>query len=82
MVQPVCFLLLNADEYLPKSRYRTHLHRTSRRRSFSFGFASDTYEGNAYVSDIDTYELLYLNQTSCGVLGMLAPKAVGVNVMR
>lgn len=77
MVQPVCFLLLNADEYLPKSRYRTHLHRTSRRRSFSFGFASDSYEGNAYVSDIDTYELLYLNQTSCGVLGMPAPKAVG-----
>ncbi|WP_347342103.1 MULTISPECIES: response regulator [Hungatella] len=37
----------------------------------------DTYEGNAYVSDIDTYELLYLNQTSCEVLGRPAAKLVG-----
>lgn len=37
----------------------------------------DTYEGNAYVSDIETYELLYLNQTSCEVLGMPASKVVG-----
>ena len=37
----------------------------------------DVYEGNAYVSDIDTYELLYLNQTSCEVLGTPASKAVG-----
>lgn len=37
----------------------------------------DTYEGNAYVSDMDTYELLYLNQTSCEVLGMPAAKTVG-----
>ncbi len=37
----------------------------------------DTYEGNAYVSDMDTYELLYLNQTSCEVLGMPVSKVVG-----
>ena len=37
----------------------------------------DTYEGNAYVSDMDTYELLYLNHTSCEVLGMPAAKTVG-----
>lgn len=36
-----------------------------------------TYEGNAYVSDIGTYELLYLNQTSCEVLGMPASKVLG-----
>ena len=37
----------------------------------------DTYEGNAYISDMDTYELLYLNQTSCTVLGTPASKAKG-----
>ena len=37
----------------------------------------DTYEGNAYISDMDTYELLYLNKTSCKVLGMQASEAVG-----
>ena len=41
----------------------------------------DTYEGNAYVSDIDTYELLYLNQTSCEVLGR-PPNWWAGNVMR
>ena len=37
----------------------------------------DTYEGNAYISDMDTYELLYLNQTSCSVLGKPASKVLG-----
>lgn len=37
----------------------------------------DTYEGNAYISDMDTYELLYVNQTSCEVLGAPASKVVG-----
>ena len=43
----------------------------------SFRLVLDAYEGNAYISDMDTYELLYLNQTSCEVLGMPASKAVG-----
>ncbi|MFR3753705.1 MAG: hypothetical protein ACLTW9_18060 [Enterocloster sp.] len=33
--------------------------------------------GNAYISDMDTYELLYVNQHSCEVLGMPAVKAAG-----
>ncbi|MDO5601917.1 MAG: response regulator [Oscillospiraceae bacterium] len=42
-----------------------------------FHFMLDTYEGNVYVSDMETYELLYLNQHSCDVLGLPAVKAVG-----
>ena len=42
-----------------------------------FHFMLDTYEGNVYVSDMDTYELLYLNRNSCDVLGVPAVKAVG-----
>ena len=42
-----------------------------------FHFMLDTYEGNVYVSDMETYELLYLNQHSCDVLGVPAVKAVG-----
>lgn len=51
--------------------------RLSEQQHHCFHAMLDTYEGNAYVSDIDTYELLYLNQTSCEVLGMPAPKLVG-----
>lgn len=42
-----------------------------------FHFMLDTYEGNVYVSDMDTYELLYVNQHSCDVLGEPAIKVVG-----
>lgn len=42
-----------------------------------FHWMLDTYEGNVYVSDMDDYELLYVNQHSCDVLGMPAVKLVG-----
>ena len=42
-----------------------------------FHWMLDAYEGNVYVSDINTYELLYLNQHSCDVLGMPVVKVVG-----
>lgn len=51
--------------------------RLCEQKQLCFRSMLDTYEGNAYVSDIDTYELLYLNQTSCEVLGMPAVKLVG-----
>ncbi|WP_110326684.1 response regulator [Hungatella effluvii] len=51
--------------------------RLCEQKQHSFRSVLDAYEGNAYVSDIDTYELLYLNQTSCEVLGMPASKVVG-----
>lgn len=37
----------------------------------------DTYEGNAYVCDMENYELLYLNQTACKVLGTQEHQVVG-----
>ena len=42
-----------------------------------FHFMLDTYEGNVYISDMETYELLYLNQASCKVLGAPVEKFVG-----
>lgn len=51
--------------------------RLCEQKQHCFRSVLDTYEGNAYVSDIDTYELLYLNQTSCEVLGRPAAKLVG-----
>lgn len=42
-----------------------------------FRWMLNTYEGNVYVSDMDTYELLYLNQHSCDVLGAPSAKLLG-----
>ena len=42
-----------------------------------FRWMMDSYEGNVYVSDMDNYELLYLNQSSCNVLGMPAAQLLG-----
>ncbi len=48
-----------------------------RRQRNYFRSVLDTYEGNAYISDMETYELLYLNQTSCKVLGAQAHQFLG-----
>ncbi len=42
-----------------------------------FHWMLDSYEGNVYISDMDTYELLYLNRSSCEVLGAPADKLIG-----
>ena len=60
--------------WLPKKEEQARL---CEQKQHCFRSVLDTYEGNAYVSDIDTYELLYLNQTSCEVLGMPASKVLG-----
>ena len=51
--------------------------RLYRQQRHCFRSVLDTYEGNAYVSDMETYELLYLNQTSCKVLGAQAHQLLG-----
>ena len=56
---------------------KEELERLYRQKLQYFHFMLDTYEGNAYISDMDTYELLYVNQHSCEVLGMPAVKAAG-----
>lgn len=47
-----------------------------------FRFMMDAYEGYVYISDMDTYELLYVNQSSCDILGAPAAKVVGRQVLR
>ena len=42
-----------------------------------FHWMLDAYEGNVYVSDMDTYELLYVNQRACEVLGAPAVRLTG-----
>lgn len=42
-----------------------------------FQWMMDTYVGNVYVSDMDTYELLYLNPYICETLGTTAGQALG-----
>ncbi len=42
-----------------------------------FEWILEEYEGNAYVSDIDTYELLYVNQTSLDTLKAREEDVIG-----
>lgn len=42
-----------------------------------FTWMLDQYGGNAYISDMETYELLYLNETSCKTLGLSPEKTLG-----
>lgn len=49
------------DELAAAKEEQAQLYREQRH---CFRSVLDTYEGNAYISDMETYELLYLNQTS------------------
>ena len=42
-----------------------------------FKWMLDEYVGNVYVCDMDTYELLYLNQNACETLGVPIEKVLG-----
>lgn len=42
-----------------------------------FRLMMDAYDGNIYISDVETYELLYLNNTSCATLGIPSEKLLG-----
>ena len=42
-----------------------------------FVWMLDEYMGNAYISDMDTYELLFLNKTACETLGKPAEHVLG-----
>ncbi|MBU9743618.1 response regulator [Lachnospiraceae bacterium ASD3451] len=48
-----------------------------KKRAGYFPWMLDEYIGNAYVSDIETYELLYLNKTACETLGRSFQSMVG-----
>lgn len=42
-----------------------------------FHWMMDVYVGNVYISDMHTYELLFINETGCKTLGMPAHKVLG-----
>lgn len=42
-----------------------------------FNWMMDVYVGNIYISDMKTYDLLYLNKSSCNTLGTPADKLLG-----
>lgn len=43
----------------------------------NFEWIMSEYTGNIYISDIDNYELLYLNQNACNTLHMPLKKIIG-----
>lgn len=56
---------------------KEELNRLYQQKLQYFKWMLDTYRGNVYVSDMDTYELLYLNQDSCQTLGKPASQLLG-----
>ena len=58
----------------------TNIHELKKRAEEyerNFKWMLDEYAGNVYVSDMDTYELLYLNKHSCNTLQMTEDKLIG-----
>lgn len=56
---------------------KEEMERLYRQKQQYFNWMLDTYVGNVYISDIDTYELLYLNRESCETLGKPASQLLG-----
>lgn len=50
---------------------------SARKQAEYFRWMLDEYGGNAYISDMDNYDLLYVNQTSCETLGLSRDKVIG-----
>ncbi|MBS7008088.1 PAS domain-containing hybrid sensor histidine kinase/response regulator [Anaerostipes sp.] len=52
-------------------------NRQLEKKASYFKWMLDEYAGNVYIADIQTYELLYLNQAACETLCQPAEKLVG-----
>lgn len=48
-----------------------------KKRAQYFKWMLDEYADNAYVADMDTYELLYLNKASCQTVGLSLEETLG-----
>lgn len=46
-------------------------------KATNFKWLMDEYVGNIYISDMDSYELLYVNKTSCETLGTTLDEVIG-----
>lgn len=64
----------NVDELAAREE---ELDGLCRQKQKYFNWMMDTYIGNVYISDMDTYELLYLNRNSCETLGKPASQLLG-----
>ncbi len=67
-------VLTDVGDLVCQKEEQARLHEQKRQY---FTWMLDAYGGNIYVSDMENYELLYLNQSSCDTLGMPAKKLLG-----
>lgn len=58
------------DQYDQKSRQ-------CEEKTRNFEFMMDEYMGNVYISDMETYDLLYLNKPACDTIGLPPEKMLG-----
>ena len=67
-------VLTDVSALVQEKEEQARLHEQKRQY---FRWMMDSYGGNVYISDMDTYELLYLNQASCDTLGFPAARLLG-----
>lgn len=59
--------LADVSELADGKEEQTRLYR---QQTGYFQLMADEYAGNVYISDMENYELLYVNQNACDVLGV------------
>lgn len=66
--------LSDVDVLMAEKEEITRLYQQKRQY---FRWIMDTYAGNIYISDMDTYELLYLNHNACETLKKIPAQVLG-----
>lgn len=70
----VYILYSNIDDLKIK---QNELYKMEKESTESFKWMMAEYAGNVYISDMDTYELLYVNKQSCNTLQASANEVIG-----
>lgn len=70
----VYILYSNIDDLKIK---QNELYEMEKERTEGFKWMMAEYAGNVYISDMDTYELLYVNKQSCNTLQVSANEVLG-----
>lgn len=73
--EPVCHAVLTDVTDLVSQR--DELAELYEKKKQYFQWMMDEYSGNVYISDMNTYELLYLNNQSCRALGFTRKELLG-----